>query len=548
MAINTLNELINLDTLVTALDAGVTQPFFIETRNMEAASVLHSTFRMRGAPGSGALQTAGINGANRTGNTSDETLPHPNAGGVANGMYLTNFHVTASQPGTLILCDRLWDQNGLVVTQTTVQNVAYPALPARDRNGATTGTGVFAILEVTANTTSTAVTNMTIRVDPVGAEGAVNLPVRTFPNSAVNNVTVIGVANSTSTNVYSGMTGCNGVTLGTSLGAGAVNLACIRPIAMASVPIASVGTNLDAFDLGLPRIYDNSSLFFLWLTTTAANTQIYGVAKFSEGPFLTGNTAFLPPVFTYGFLATAANTAGMPHSTRRSQQWPSKGTAETQPANLQGAVINTSHIPFTNPSGANSAYLAGVTWAQSVLGTVSIVDRLWHSGNLATSTGAQTVNSVTLPTRDVNGSSNGHGVGVAVYFQTGMGANTALATIEYTNSDGVGTRTGYMQRQSASFFGGIAGIATFTLQQGDKGVRSIQNFNWGGNVTSGTAHLLMYRTIARIDLPSINASVTRNFAELGLPKLYSNTSLEFWIATDVAGTLDWYGVLNFATG
>ena len=115
---------------------------------MEAAGVGHSYFYTAGRPGAGSAPTPGVNGAAVTGNAVAGQIPRTNpASGFA---YLARLSARASSVGTLLLCDRLWHNSGLSVTSTSAQGITPATIPARDRDGTTSGEGVLAAIEWSA--------------------------------------------------------------------------------------------------------------------------------------------------------------------------------------------------------------------------------------------------------------------------------------------------------------------------------------------------------------------------------------------------------------
>jgi hypothetical protein len=202
---------------------------------------------------------------------------------------------------------------------------------------------------------------------------------------------------------------------------------------------------------------------------------------------------------------------------------------------LAGAALTnyTGQIPFTNPTSGNT-YFAGFrksfdndtnSVAQQ---TLMIVDRLWHNSGLdRTLTTAQTVNSVAWPARDLNGSTNGEGVYLAIELSTAGGTGGPTITVSYTNSAGASGRTGVgiLPTRTSAPAGHWFPIG---LEAGDTGVRSVQSVtfsvSWG---TSGVLHLVAYRPVAMINF---NAGADRYSADdaltLGMPQLWDNSVLQ----------------------
>lgn len=211
--------------------------------------------------------------------------------------------------------------------------------------------------------------------------------------------------------------------------------------------------------------------------------------------------------------------------------------ASVPPATSLSGTALTSYagqIPFTNPVSGSKTYLAGfraiaegqVGTASQMLGAVLLCDRLWHvSGIDITTTAVQTINSVAWPARDVNGTSNGEGVFIGMEVTPAVGAGAPTATMTYTNSDGVSGRVGTsLWLTPGANNGGL--VLLMGLDNGDIGVRSIQNFSLSNSWTSGGIVLFAYRVIAWVDLNTPGqASAAVDAITGGFPVLYDNSVL-----------------------
>lgn len=164
-----------------------------------------------------------------------------------------------------------------------------------------------------------------------------------------------------------------------------------------------------------------------------------------------------------------------------------------------GALLTGSHVLADAATGG--WYLTRFGTNASVVGTYGLVDILWQNTGLAVAAGAQAITTPTWPARDVNGSTNGEGVRIAIQVLGTLGnaAAVATSTITYVNSNGDTGRTGILTGAVGFQMPATALIGTwipFTLQAGDTGVRSISSFNSGTTYTSGTFALAAYRTLA----------------------------------------------------
>jgi hypothetical protein len=190
-------------------------------------------------------------------------------------------------------------------------------------------------------------------------------------------------------------------------------------------------------------------------------------------------------------------------------------------------VGDTGCIPIKNPAvGAN--YLTALEMAASVNHTHQFFDVLWvNSGLVVTTTTAQTVNSATLPARDINGTTNGEGCMIAMLFVAAAtnAAAIANATVSYTNSDGTAGRTATLSAIAGSQIPATPVIGTlvwFNLAAGDKGVRSIQSVTLGTSLVTGTVSMMITRDLATMGTPIPNVSTPKVISAPGI-RLYNNT-------------------------
>lgn len=220
---------------------------------------------------------------------------------------------------------------------------------------------------------------------------------------------------------------------------------------------------------------------------------------------------------------------------------------------LNGVTLSSSsaqvngQIPFTDPSSGN-AYLARLQAAATQAGTLILADRLWHNGGYTiTSTGAQNSTTPTFPARDVDGSSNGNGVLLALEVSANVGAGTPTITINYTNQAGTSGRSATNVLATAA--SPIAG-ATYIigLQAGDTGVRSVQSLTLSASWTSGTINLVAYRPIASLELPGAMIPNALDVLTGGMPRLYNGTVPYFMFLPNTTTTSNIMGSVCFTHG
>jgi hypothetical protein len=200
---------------------------------------------------------------------------------------------------------------------------------------------------------------------------------------------------------------------------------------------------------------------------------------------------------TIGYHLQCANGTGFPGAFTIGT--PGVNGAATDCSTAAGALIPGSHV-LANPT-SGGWYLTRFGTQASVVGTYGLIDVLWQNTGLTVGAGAQALTSVAWPARDVNGSTNGEGVRIAILVLGTLGNAAAIAnsTITYVNSNGDTARTGILTGAVGFQMPATAVIGTwipFTLQAGDTGVRSISSFNSGTTYTSGTFALVAYRPLA----------------------------------------------------
>lgn len=236
---------------------------------------------------------------------------------------------------------------------------------------------------------------------------------------------------------------------------------------------------------------------------------------------LDGAIAGMQPPIEFSKVGAGTQVAGRLYSPFYVAGFPGAATAPSP--GMAGAALTSyaGQLPFVN--GGTNEYLARFAGSCNVTGTLLLCDRLWHNSGIAVATtGAQTVNSVAWPARDLDGSTNGRGVMIGLEVSTATGAGASVHSMSYTNSDGTAGKTASPRIAYAA--SSIAGaFYDYTLAAGDVGVRSIQSFTSTVSMTSGTVHLVAYRVLARlpINLAYVDAAV--DLLTSGMPRLFDST-------------------------
>jgi hypothetical protein len=194
--------------------------------------------------------------------------------------------------------------------------------------------------------------------------------------------------------------------------------------------------------------------------------------------------------------------AGIIHSLALAIGMPSSWSVGTP--GLAGRATNGTNVSdrgcllVTNATtGAN--YITALSATANTACTPQLVDFLWvNTGIVVTTTTAQTINSVAFPARDVNLSTAGLGVNIAILVTAGTtnSANISNITMSYTNSDGVAGRAANIAIYPLTAIAGT--LIPFQLQGADTGVQSIQTITIGTSLLTGSISLVAYRLYAQV--------------------------------------------------
>jgi hypothetical protein len=234
-------------------------------------------FYTGGIPGPAVAPTPGLAGEALT--TYPGQIPFTNPGGGLKS-YLARFAgLSSAQIGTLLLCDRLWHNSGLVVTNTGAQTVNSVAFPARDNNGTTNGEGVMIGLEIRTATGAGAAAPIITYTDSDGNAGNLGaLAVAYGASSGVGSFYPFALAAGDkgvrSIQSYQGYT---------SMTSGAIGLVAYRVLATLPMGTANIASALDALTSGMPEIFDNTVPFLVFVPNTTTTTSLVGQMIVTQG-------------------------------------------------------------------------------------------------------------------------------------------------------------------------------------------------------------------------------------------------------------------------
>lgn len=260
--------------------------------------------------------------------------------------------------------------------------------------------------------------------------------------------------------------------------------------------------------------------------------------------------AIIPSPTLFGKDAGTAEAVGIMHTPWYGAGITGAGAAPT--GGLNGALISATaagRIPIPATVSGETSYLARLSMQHTGnIGSALLIDRQWGNVPVVTTTGAQAITSPTWPARDASASTSGVGVYLALEASvvTGNAGAITNTTVSYTNSDGTAGRTATLASWPIT---GVAGtFVPFSLQAGDVGVRSVQSITLGTSYISGAIHLVAFRIVTDIGMPTANVLAERPFTSLGLPAVWDSSVLQLvYMPTSTApGAV--VGTLTFAQG
>lgn len=264
-------------TTVDGLIAGMQPPVEIIKAATPALVVgrPQSLFYLPGIPGAAAAPTPGVAGAALT--TYAGQLPFSNP--VSGNSYLARLAAQASIPGQLLLCDRLWHNSGLGMTLGGAQSVNSVAWPARSADGTANGEGVLIGVEVTATTGAGTPSFTMLYTNQAGATGKTGAGILAgVASSPVGAFYPLGLAAGDS-----GVRSVFSFTLSQTWTSGAISLVAYRVLARLDLTGANTPNSLDAITGGMPRMFDNSVPFLLFIPSAVTASNISGHSIWSQG-------------------------------------------------------------------------------------------------------------------------------------------------------------------------------------------------------------------------------------------------------------------------
>lgn len=263
--------------------SGTAIPFMKSGTAADTAGYWYCTSKDAGFPGAWNPGTPGLNGRITDGAQAADNgcIPIKNPSVGAN--YLTEIQMAAGVNHSHLFFDCLWVNSGIVVTTTTLQAIASPTLPARDSNGTTNGEGcMIALLTTTANTNAAAIANTTVTYTNSDGTAGRTATLSAIAGSQITISPVVGTI--TWFNLQAGDKGVRsiqGITLNTSLVAGAVSLMICRDVATIGTTIPNVSAQKIIGSPGI-RLYNGSCILHCYLASATTATFCSGELTIME--------------------------------------------------------------------------------------------------------------------------------------------------------------------------------------------------------------------------------------------------------------------------
>lgn len=243
----------------------------------------YCTSKDAGFPGAWSPGTPGINGRVTDGTTSGDFGSIPIKNSATGSNYLTELTMGASVNHSHLFFDVLWVNSGIAVTTTTAQSITTPTLPARDVNGTTNGEGcMIAMLTTTANTNAAVISNSTVSYTNSDGTSGRTATLTAIAGSQIPATPVVGTI--VWFNLQAGDRGVRSIesiTLGTSLGAGAVSLMICRDLANIGTSLVNVQFTRKLSEPGI-RLYNGTCMLHCVLASATTATFFNGEVVIQE--------------------------------------------------------------------------------------------------------------------------------------------------------------------------------------------------------------------------------------------------------------------------
>lgn len=234
-----------------------------------------SPFYLAGIPGAAVAPTPGIAGVALTSYAGQIGIPAASA----NTHLARASFASSAQAGNVIVYDRLWHNSGIVVTTTTAQTINSVAWPARDRNGATSGAGVYIGMEVSTVMGAGASVISIGYTNSAGTAGRTGTAVDVYAATAAAGSFFRFALQAGDVGVQSVQTFTSTV----SMTSGVIHLVAYRVLASIELATAGISGVIDAVTGGLGREYDTTVPSILYFPQATTTTQLTGSVVHTQG-------------------------------------------------------------------------------------------------------------------------------------------------------------------------------------------------------------------------------------------------------------------------
>lgn len=243
----------------------------------DAVGYWYSTAKDAGFPGAWSPGAPGVNGRVTDGTTAADNGCIPIKNPAVGSNFLTGLELSASVAHTHLFYDILWVNTGLVVTTTTAQAIAMPALPPRDINGTTSGEGcMIGMLFTAASTNAAVISNSTVTYTNSAGIAGRTATLAAIAGSQIPATPVIGTVIWFNLQVGDkGVQAITAVTLNTSLVTGSISMMIARDLAQMGNPIVNVSATKVIKDPGI-RLYNGTCTLHCNLAASTAATFYSG--------------------------------------------------------------------------------------------------------------------------------------------------------------------------------------------------------------------------------------------------------------------------------
>jgi hypothetical protein len=231
---------------------------------------------------------------------------------------------------------------------------------------------------------------------------------------------------------------------------------------------------------------------------------------------------------------------------RLTSLWVVAADAASTPA-VAAVPIHTTTGSFGHKNSNGVQRISSLSGSIGSSGYMMITDRLSHQGGLsgivATS---QTTN---LPTAPLSRYTSGAGVFMALEIYSAVGTTVTTVTVSYTNSDGVSGRI-----SEPTVFGGTgfregARMIVLPLQEGDQGVRSVENVTVLATTgTAGNFGVTLFKPLMGLPVMNMGFQPVHFDSILNLcgnmPKVENNACLQWMVLPSGSGIGVWLSTLQ----